>query len=186
MTTHLVFLRAINVSGHNRLKMEALTNCLTAMGFTNVQTYLQTGNVFVSTPETSAAKVGFIISQQIYATFGLDVPAIVINKNDLLACLKNNPFFKEKEIETKKLYVAFLSKELKKEQLSDLKMSQVKPDEAALDGTKIFIKYAVGAGKTRLDNKYIEKKLSLFATIRNWNTVTKLLEIWNSLEGEGE
>jgi uncharacterized protein (DUF1697 family) len=88
---------------------------------------------------------------------------------------------KEKEADTKKLYVAFVSKELRPENINDLKISQFKPDEAHLDGNRIFIKYAVGAGKTRLDQKYIEKKLNLTATIRNWNTVTQLLKIYNEL-----
>ena len=57
-------------------------------------------------------------------------------------------------------------------------MSQVKPDEASIDKNKIYIKYAVGAGKTRFDQKYIEKKLNLTATIRNWNTVTQLLKMF--------
>ena len=62
--------------------------------------------------------------------------------------------------------------------MNDLKISQFKPDEASIDGNKIFIKYAVGAGKTRFDQKYIEKKLNVTATIRNWNTVTQLLKMY--------
>ncbi len=69
-------------------------------------------------------------------------------------------------------------KKTKKENINDLKISQFKPDEASIDGNRIFIKYAVGAGKTRFDQKYIEKKLSVTATIRNWNTVTNLLSMY--------
>ena len=61
---------------------------------------------------------------------------------------------------------------------NDLKMSQVKPDEASIDTNRIYIKYAVGAGKTRFDQKCIEKKLNVTATIRNWNTVVQLLELY--------
>lgn len=178
MTTHLALLRGINVSGHNMIKMDALKSMLENSGFKNVQTYIQSGNVFVSTEEESAAKVGFIIKQEIFKVFGYDVPTIVIGQSDLQACLKNNPFLKEKEIDLKKLYVAFVSKELRSENINDLKISQFKPDEASIDDNKIFIKYAVGAGKTRLDQKYIEKKLNLTATIRNWNTVTNLLKLY--------
>ena len=103
---------------------------------------------------------------------------MVISKEDLEACLKHNPYLKEKECDTKKLYVAFLSKELQGSAINDLKISQFKPDEAAIDKNRIYIKYAVGDGKTRLDQKYIEKKLNLVATIRNWNTVTTLLEMF--------
>ena len=178
MTTHLALLRGINVSGHNMMKMEMLKSTLEAIGFQNVQTYIQSGNVFVDTDEENASKVGFVIKQEIFKAFGHEVPVVVINQNDLENCLMQNPFLKEKDVDTKKLYVAFLSNTLRSESINDLKISQFKPDEAAIDGNKIFIKYAVGAGKTRLDQKYIEKKLNLIATIRNWNTVTQLLKMY--------
>jgi uncharacterized protein (DUF1697 family) len=179
MTTHLALLRGINVSGHNMMKMEALKTMLENMGFQNVVTYVQSGNVFVDTEEESASKVSFMIKQEIFKVFGHDVPAVVIAKEDLEACFKNSPFLKEKEVDTKKLYVAFVSVALKSENINDLKISQFKPDEASLDGNRIFIKYAVGAGKTRFDQKYIEKKLNVTATIRNWNTVTNLLQMYS-------
>jgi uncharacterized protein (DUF1697 family) len=179
MFTHLALLRGINVSGHNMIKMEALKMALQNIGFQNVLTYIQSGNVFIDTEEENPAKVGFIIKQEIFKTFGFDVPIIIIGKNDLEKCLERNPFLKEKELDTKKLYVAFVSVLLKKESINDLKMSQFKPDEAVVDETRIFIKYSVGAGKTKLDQKYIEKKLNCIATIRNWNTVTQLLKMYN-------
>jgi len=178
MTTHLALLRGINVSGHNMMKMEALKTMLENIGFQNVRTYLQSGNVFVDSEE-EASKVGFMIKQEIFKVFGHEVPVIVIGKKDLESCFANNPFLKEKDIDTKKLYVAFVSTALKKESINDLKISQFKPDEASIDENRIFIKYAVGAGKTRLEGKYIEKKLNVIATMRNWNTVTNLLNIYS-------
>lgn len=178
MTTHLALLRGINVSGHNMIKMDALKSTLEAIGYQNVQTYIQSGNVFVDTDEENASAVGFKIKQEIFKIFGHEVPIVVINKEDLAVCFKNNPFLKEKDIDTKKLYVAFVSTTLKSDSINDLKISQFKPDEASIDGNKIYIKYAVGAGKTRFDQKYIEKKLNVTATIRNWNTVTQLLKIY--------
>ena len=182
MTTHLVLLRGINVSGHNMIKMEALKTTLEAIGFQNVETYIQSGNVFVDTEEENAAAVGFKIKQEIFKVLGHEVPVVVIGKADLEACSKNNPFLKEKDLDIKKLYVAFVSTTLRSDSINDLKMSQVKPDQAHIDGNRIYIKYAVGAGKTRLDQKYIEKKLNVTATIRNWNTVTQLLEMYDALD----
>lgn len=179
MTTHLALLRGINVSGHNMMKMEALKTMLQNIGFQNVRTYLQSGNVFVDTEEESASKVGFMIKQEIFKVFGHEVPTIVITKEDLELCFKNNPYLKEKEVDTKKLYVAFVSTTLKSENINDLKISQFKPDEASIDANRIFIKYAIGAGKTRLEGKYIEKKLNVIVTMRNWNTVTNLLAMYN-------
>ena len=178
MTTHLALLRGINVSGHNMMKMEALKTMLENIGFTNVRTYLQSGNVFVDTEEESASKVGFMIKQEIFKVFGHEVPTIVITKEDLELCFKNSPYLKEKDIDTKKLYVAFVSTALKSENINDLKISQFKPDEASIDGNRIFIKYDIGAGKTRLEGKYIEKKLNVIVTMRNWNTVTNLLKMY--------
>ena len=178
MTTHLALLRGINVSGHSMIKMAALKTTLEAIGFQNVQTYIESGNVFVDTEEENPAAVGFKIKQEIFKAFGHEVPVVVIGSADLEACFTNNPFLKEKDIDTKKLYVAFISTTLQSTSMNDLKISQFKPDEASIDGNKIFIKYAVGAGKTRFDQKYIEKKLNVTATIRNWNTVTQLLKMF--------
>jgi uncharacterized protein (DUF1697 family) len=179
MHTHLALLRGINVSGHNMIKMDVLKSTLEDMGFQKVQTYIQSGNVFIDSDEESQAKIAFIIKQEIYRVFGYDVPIIVISKADLQACFTNCNFLKENDFDTKKLYVAFVSKELKSDNINDLKMSQIKPDEVQIDKTRIFIKYHIGAGKTRLDQKYIEKKLNLTATIRNWNTVSQLLKMYD-------
>jgi uncharacterized protein (DUF1697 family) len=179
MTKYLALLRGINVSGHNMIKMDALKKMLENMGFQNVETYIQSGNVFLESEEENAASIGFKIKQEIAKVFGYDVPVIMVSKTDLELCFKNNLFLKEKECDSKKLYVAFISKELTPSAINELKISNFKPDEAAIDTTRIYIKYAIGAGKTNLDQKYIEKKLNVVATIRNWNTVTKLLEIYN-------
>lgn len=182
MTTHLALLRGINVSGHNMIKMEALKTTLETIGFKNVQTYIQSGNVFVDADEVNPAKIGFLIKQEIFKVFGHEVPVVVIGMEDLKACFSNNPFLKENELDTKKLYVAFVSIALQSDSINDLKMSQVKPDEASIDASRIYIKYSVGAGKTRFDQKYIEKKLNVISTIRNWNTVTQLLKMYEERE----
>jgi uncharacterized protein (DUF1697 family) len=178
MTTHLALLRGINVSGHNMIKMEALKATLEGIGFQNVKTYIQSGNVFVDCEEENVSAVGFKIKQEIFKAFGHEVPVVVIGKSDLDSCLKNNPFLKENNLDIKKLYVAFVSTSLRSESINDLRISQFKPDEASIDDNRIYIKYSVGAGKTRFDQKYIEKKLNVTATIRNWNTITQLLQMY--------
>jgi uncharacterized protein (DUF1697 family) len=160
------------------IKMDTLKTVLENAGFQNVRTFIQSGNVFVDSEEEHCASVGFKIKNEIFKELGLEVPLVVVGKNDLEACLKNNAFLMEKNCDLKKMYVAFVSKELQGSAINDLKMSQFKPDEAQIDLSRIYIKYAVGAGKTRLDQKYIEKKLNVVATIRNWNTVTSLLEMF--------
>jgi uncharacterized protein (DUF1697 family) len=175
---HLVLLRGINVSGHNIIKMDVLKNMLEKIGFQHVETYMQSGNVFLESDDKNLQSVGFTIKQEIVKQLGFDVPTIVINKSDLEKCLTNNPFFKEKDVDTKKLYVAFISKELNNNALNDLKISQFKPDEAYIDANRIYMKLETGVGNTRLTQKYIEKKLNVTATSRNWNTVNKLIEMF--------
>jgi uncharacterized protein (DUF1697 family) len=119
-----------------------------------------------------------MIKQEIFKVFGHEVPVIVIAKEDLELCFSNNPFLKEKDIDIKKLYIVFVSIALKKESIHDLKISQFKPDEASIDENRIYIKYDIGAGKTRLELKYIEKKLNVIGTMRNLNTVTNLLDMY--------
>lgn len=178
MTTHLALLRGINVSGHHMIKMEALKSALEESGFKNVRTYIQSGNVFVDSDDDNPAAVGFKIRQQIATSFGHDVPVIVVHQADLQAAIQRNDYLKQSNADIKKLYVAFLSKSLQPSAINELKISQFKPDEAVIDQNRIYIKYDVGAGKTRLDQKYIEKKLNLTATIRNYNTINALLKIW--------
>lgn len=178
MYTHLALLRGINVSGHHIIKMDALQKALESIGFNRVRTYIQSGNVFVDCLEADSNAVAFDIKQQIFKVFGFDVPVLVISKNDLLACLKNNSFLVQPNMDTKKLYVAFVSKLLSPQSIHELKMSNIKPDEVVIDESRIYIKYEVSPAKTKLDQKYIEKKLNVVATIRNWNTVNKLLEMY--------
>lgn len=178
MTTHLVLLRGINVSGHNMIKMDALKTSLESIGFTDVKTYIQSGNVFVTSEEDNSNKIGFDITLHISKTFGLDVPTIVLSKKDLESCMTNNPFLKKSNVDLKKLYVAFVSKTLTDNALHQLKMSNIKNDEVKIDQNRLYIQYDISPAKTRLDNRYIEKNLGVISTIRNWKTTCKLLEMF--------
>lgn len=100
---HLALLRGINVSGHNMIKMDTLKSLLETLGYQNIETYIQSGNVFLETTEENPNSIGFAIKQEIFKQLGFDVPVIVISKSDLEKCLTNNPFFKEKNVDTKKL-----------------------------------------------------------------------------------
>ncbi|MBP6558478.1 MAG: DUF1697 domain-containing protein [Flavobacterium sp.] len=182
MHTHLALLRGINVSGHKMINMVALKKALEGIGFTNVVTYIQSGNVFVDTDEESPGKVGFLIKQEIFKEFGHDVPVIVIGKEDLAACLERNLFLNDEGVDLKKLYVSFISSELPENMITQLNLNFIKPDEIQLDGKRIYLKYDVSPAKTRLDNKWIEKSMNVVSTTRNWNTVNKLLEMFEERE----
>lgn len=178
MTKHLALLRGINVSGHKMIKMDALKKALESIGFQNVHTYIQSGNVFVSTEEENPGKVGLLIRNEIFKTFGHDVPVLVIGKEDLQACLDRNLFLNEEGVDLKKLYVSFVSSELPENMITQLNLNFIKPDEIQLDGRRIYLKYDTSPANTKLDNKWIEKSMNVVSTTRNWNTVNKLLELF--------
>lgn len=178
MNKFLILLRAVNVSGQNKIKMAELKEALEVVGFEAVKTYIQSGNVFVSSNEKEASRVEERVKSVIADSFDLDVYCLAVAKEDLQACIENNPFVKEPAIDTKQLYIAFSPRLLNESDKVQLDMEKMQPDEVAFDGNRIYVKYVVSAGQSKLTNKYIEKKLKVFSTMRNWNTVNKLLEMY--------
>ncbi|MCF6132002.1 DUF1697 domain-containing protein [Flavobacterium wongokense] len=176
MKTHLALLRGINVSGHKMIKMDLLKKALEAIGFNNVRTYINSGNVFVDSNEDSA-KVGFMIKQEIFKVFGHDVPTFMVSEADLKFALENNPFYKEGK-ETKQLYVCFLTEKPTPNSIQELKDQDFKGDVFEVKESFLFLKYADSAANTKLDNKIIEKKLKVSSTTRNWNTTNKLYQMF--------
>lgn len=175
---HLALLRGINVSGHNRIKMDDLKRCLEGVGFGNVRTYIQSGNVFVQTHETDPGVVAGQIRNAILNSFGFDVPVFVIGKDDLEACVERNLFLQEEGVDLKKLYVSFISTEVPDQMITQLNLNFIEPDKIQLDGRRIYLKYHSSPAQTKLDNKWIEKSMNVVSTTRNWNTVTKLLGLF--------
>jgi uncharacterized protein (DUF1697 family) len=178
MKTHLALLRGINVSGQKLIKMEDLRKLLETAGFKNVSTYIQSGNVFVDTDETSKAKVADTIKELIKEKYGWDVGILMLDLPYLKKMVANNPFLKEKDLNLKQLYVTFLSDKPLNENIEKFRQFDVQNDIAILEGDVMYLKYAIGAGQTKLSNALIENKLKVVATSRNWNTTLKLLDLF--------
>lgn len=178
MQTHLALLCGINVSGQKLIKMEELRRCLEGVGFINVRTYIQSGNVFVTSEEADGNRVANQIREAILNSFGYDVPVLIIGKEDLQACLERNRFLDEEGVDLKKLYVSFISAEVPEQMVTQLNLNFIEPDKIQLDGRRIYLKYHSSPANTKLDNKWIEKSMNVISTTRNWNTVNKLLEMF--------
>lgn len=178
MNMHLALLRGINVSGKNIIKMEELKKTMISKGFFNVKTYIQSGNIFFETNIDEKDFLSIKLNEIIKESFGLDVPVIMVSKNELEFVVNKNPFLSKDET-TKNLYVSFLSKEPKNGDLELLKAIDFNGDEFVLLGRFLFLKYSNSAAKTKLDNKMIEKKLNVTSTSRNWNTINNLLKIYD-------
>src|SRR4051812_14026598 len=174
MATCVALLRGVNVGGKT-LKMEALRTGLEELGFADIRTYVQSGNVVFVSPETSAARLSKKIEDRILDEFGLAVSVLVKTAKEMKQIVKENPFLKDKAIDESKLHVTFLSDIPKGPTVEKLKALQPMGNAFQTVGSQIYLYCPNGYGRTKLSNNAIEKKLSVVATTRNWRTVNTLL-----------
>ena len=177
MATYISILRGINVSGKKKILMADLRALYESLGFTNVRTYIQSGNVIFesNTKESDAAKVQKIATA-ITEKYGFEVPIMLRTAAEFEAVINTNPFFKEDNVDPKKLYITFLAERPTAENLAKLADVNYPPDQFQLIGKTIFL-YCEKYGRTKLSNTFFERKLKVTATTRNWKTVNKLFAL---------
>jgi uncharacterized protein (DUF1697 family) len=169
-------LRAVNVSGQRKLTMSKLREVCSALGCTEVATYLQSGNVVLAS-KLAKAKLGDRVTAAIAAEFGFeDVDVLVWAAEELSALVRDNPFV-ARGCDLSKLHVTFLSKEVKPAELKSIDAKAFLPDEFALGRKAVYVHCPAGYGRSKLNNAFFERKLGLRATTRNWRTVNSLLEL---------
>jgi uncharacterized protein (DUF1697 family) len=180
--THIAMLRGINVSGHKIVKMDRLRESLTALGFENVRTYVQSGNLVFEAkvgapaelPAEIATKIATKIAARILRDFGFSVPVTVLTAEEMGRVVKDNPFLKEAGIDLSKLHVTFLSEAPAAAGLKKMGAAAAGPDRFHCRRSSVYLHCPEGYGTTKLSNNAIEKALALGATTRNWKTVTAL------------
>ena len=175
MHLFVALLRGINVSGHNIIKMSDLITSLSTLGYQNLQTYIQSGNVIFESENNDHRQLKHQIEKQIENDFGYTVTVMVFSKEYFLNVFQNNPLLKYDDIDPKKLYVAFLNKTVNHELLNDL--IQNYPEKIILVDKIIYLYYTNGYGKSKANNYFFERKLKVVATTRNWNTIINLNRI---------
>jgi uncharacterized protein (DUF1697 family) len=169
-------LRGINVGGKNRLPMKSLSALFTDAGCTDVQTYIQSGNVIFRATPTLAGRIPAVIENAIAAQFGLTVPVVTRTAAELHDAAKRNPFL-PKETDTGTLHVAFLAARPTLAQVAGLDRDRSPPDEFAVRGREIYLRLPNGVARTKLTNAYLDSKLGTTSTLRNWRTVLTLVEL---------
>lgn len=186
MPAYLALFRAVNVSGHNVIKMEHLRKLMEANGFKNVTTYIQSGNVIFETDETDKAKIKREIETLLYKEYGHDVFNFILEKADLQKAIDNNPYTTpEPEPQgVKKYFVVFLSGNVTPQGMDQMKKYNRSHDEFKAIGNILYLKLSRSAADSKLTNSFIEGKLGLKATIRNWNTTLKLMEMLNETSAQ--
>jgi uncharacterized protein (DUF1697 family) len=168
-------LRGINVSGKKIVKMERLRASLSKLGFTNVKTYVQSGNIIFESENNSTSTHSTKIEQMIVRDFGFSVPVFLKTSKEMQEVVKRNPFVKDSAIDQSKLHVTFLSGAPPATALEVLRPLAAASEQFQISGREIFLYCPDGYGNTKLSNTAVERKLSLGATTRNWTTTKTLL-----------
>jgi uncharacterized protein (DUF1697 family) len=174
MKTFISMLRGINVGGQKMIRMETLRGIYEGSGFTNVRTYVQSGNVVFESTEGEAAALTKRIEAQIERSCGYSVSVFIREGRDLQRILTSNPFLRGRNEDPSKLHVTFLYQPPPEPAWSNLKAPGDGPDEFARGEQEIYLFCPNGYGKTKLSNSFFERKLGMPVTTRNWNTVNAL------------
>jgi len=157
------------------MKMAELRDLCPRLGFTQVETYLQSGNLIVSTP-SGDEEVRTRLVQGICDAFGYtDVSVLVRTAEQLNAVVRGNPFLGG-DRDITKLHATFLARRPEPDALGHVDADRFLPDEFSLQSAVVYVHCPNGYGRTKLHNKFFERKLGMQATTRNWKTVLALLE----------
>jgi len=166
MTTYVVLLRAINVGGHNKIPMAELRALLGELKFTDVATYIQSGNVVCSSRKNPAS-VATTIKKGISDRFGHDISVIVRTAAQIADIVERFPY---PDGSPKASGVVFLDQEFD----GDLDASEFAPAKCQVAGADVFMTSTTTFSDTKLTPAWIEKQTGRVGTRRNWATVLKL------------
>jgi len=174
MNTYITLLKGINVGGHKKVPMVELRELLSKLGFKNVQTYIQSGNVILQSTKDNLQDIEKVIKQAILDHFGFEVSVLVKTKSDLNHIFDESPFLEE---EKKASYFIMLHETPAKE-LVKIASEKVYEGEAyEIIKNCIYYYSAKGFGQAKFNANFFERKLKTFATARNYNTMVKLLSL---------
>lgn len=177
MTTYISILRGINVSGQKLIKMDALRKSYEHLGFHNVTTYVQSGNVIFTSKNTKPDELAKKIRQHIKKEFGFDVSVIVLSIDKLKQIIDSNPFVKDSSKDKSFLHVTFLSSKPDKIDFKTIEEKKLNGEEISISDKAVYLYCPNGYGKSKLNNSFLETKLKVSATTRNWKTSNELLRI---------
>ena len=174
MNTKLALLRGINVGGKRKILMNDLKQLFADLGYEDVQTYIQSGNViFTGDTEMDTTQEEEALSFAIQKAFGYDVPVIIRTAHEIDQLVEANPFLKEGH-SIENLHLCFLGENPENQLFENLETIDAKGDLFTAHKNNLFIYCRSKYHESKLSNQTIEKKLQTKATTRNWKTILKL------------
>jgi uncharacterized protein (DUF1697 family) len=174
VTTWIVLLRGINVGGNNRLAMADLRELVGTLGHTGVSTFIQSGNIVMTSSRSDRSEMASEISAAIATSFGHKVSAVLRTPAELCGALADNPFATD---DGTRVLITFLSNEPSREGVAKLERDRFLPDRFEVVGSQLYGYYPDGAGRSKMTLDYFEKRLGVHGTARNLNTVAKLIDL---------
>jgi uncharacterized protein (DUF1697 family) len=169
-TRYVALLRGVNVAGRRKVKMDELRGVFDALGYVDVTTYIQSGNVIFA----SAARVDAgAVERAIEADLGMNVTVVLRTSAQLESVVRRNPFT---DVDTSKLHVGFMSERPPVAAVRSLDRERFSPDDVVVDGGELYFHLPNGMGRSKLPD-YVGRQLEVPTTVRNWNTVTKLVDL---------
>ena len=148
------------------------------LGFSNITTYIQSGNVvFDSKKQEDNQMLALRIEQAIEKMYGFAVPVIVRTVDEMKHLVSANPFLQENSTAVERLHVTFLKDNPSTEKIEQLQHTDFGADAFAIVSKDVFIYCSGKYSDTKLSNQFFESKLKTTATTRNWKTVKQLLAL---------
>ena len=173
---YVALLRGINVGGNTMIKMEELRKTFEALGFENVVSYINSGNLAFDARKTSETNLVKKIEAAVEKLIDKRVQVMVREQTDIERVVAANPF-DGKYQSHKEMHVLFLKSELSDEQISWLTESAPSGEHFQVSGREIYCHLPMGVADSYLGRGLFEKKLKAPVTARNWRTVEKLAEL---------
>jgi uncharacterized protein (DUF1697 family) len=169
----ILLLRGINLGPHKRVAMPELRSLLTDAGFEDVRTYVQSGNVVLSS-DRAPAELGSEAERLIAERFGFEVAVIVRTRDELAEVVRRNPLA-EDAVNPKRYQVSFCEREPDPEAVERAAALALPSERLIAIGREVYGWHPEGIGRSKLWGKLAGDGLGVSATARNWTTVTTLL-----------
>ena len=177
METYIALLRGINVSGQKKIKMAELRSHLAELNYKELKTYIQSGNVVFQTDILPAPELEQQIGNKIKEKYDFEVPVLVKSASEMQDIFNRNPFLPAKIDELNYLLVTMLSDQPEKSDVEQLISYADFGEELRYEGKELYLYFPNGYGRSKLSNNFVERKLKVKATTRNWKTIRKLTEM---------
>jgi len=182
MPCYIALLRGINVGGHNKIAMADLRDLVASLGFSDVKTLLQSGNLVFSGGRKTDKALESLLERETAKRLGVSADYIIRSTAELQKVIAANPFPQEAKDDPSHLVVMFLKSAATANDVKALAELIKGPEAVRGEGTHLYIVYPAGIGTSKFTTALIEKNLGTRGTARNWNTVVKLLRLGSDLQ----